>query len=192
MFITFTKQSIPHDAERASHTGKVYGRINFFSGILQFAILPYLLGRRRRRQQQQQYHPDRGDLTPNHPTTNGHHSTDELPPWKHGIIISVDWYWLLLPTVLGIAGIVMILVVEPTPSLDLVVSRASSTMIGTENLFDVITVSYSIMKILEYSLRVALMERVRCMTETSTTNQLNVMLFFFTSQKMDSIYHVVF
>jgi hypothetical protein len=137
MFITYTKQSIPLDHERASHTGNVYGRINFMSGLLQFAILPYILGQRR---QQRRY----DDSDPNN-LTNRNHKTDESSHSQNLIIVGpvpVDWYWLLLPSLLGIAGVVMV-VVEPTYR------------------FDVVTISFSRTKILEYSLRVALVERVR-------------------------------
>ncbi len=143
MFVSCTKQSIPQDHERASHTGKVYGRINMISGMLQFAILPYMLGRRRRAPSSQ-YHPFQD--TPDSHTNNDDDAVIH-PSLQDSSNRAVDWYWLLLPTVLGIAGIVMI-VMEPISNVG--ISR-----------LNVVTASFSTMKILEYSLRVALIERVR-------------------------------
>lgn len=152
MFITYTKQSIPLDNERASHTGKVYGRINGMSGILQFAILPYILGRPRRTGSDRSViHQHSSVSNNNNNIQNGDpNQTDSNPPpptttaTMHSRNRFVDWYWLLLPSVLGIAGMIMI-ILEPTSDIR----------------FDVVTISFSTMKILEYSLRVALMERVR-------------------------------
>ena len=165
MFITYTKQSIPQDHERASHTGKVYGRINLLSGVLQFALLPYVLGRRRQQKPQQQRDcpmENTDNSSPNQ-LSNGHLPKDAGLHSQHRNTIPVDWYWLLLPTILGVSGIVMILA-EPQPTTpsdleDVVVT----TTIGMDTIhrFDVVTLSYSTMKILEYSLRVALVERVR-------------------------------
>jgi hypothetical protein len=138
MFITYTKQSIPRDDERASHTGKVYGRINFMSGVLQFAILPYLFGRR---------HRDGHPHTPN----GGQHGTDVRHSKQP---FAVNGYWLLLPSLLGLAGIVMIIVGDPKPD-------TGTSRTGTITRFDIVTISFSTMKLLEYSLRVALVERVR-------------------------------
>ena len=144
MFISYTKQSIPQDHERASHTGKVYGRINMISGILQFAILPYALGRRRRAPLSQ-YHPLH-DTPVNHANNEDDDAVIRLS-LQDSRNRAVDWYWLLLPTVLGIAGIVMI-----------VMEHISNFGFSRLN---IVTASFSTMKILEYSLRVALIERVR-------------------------------
>ena len=156
MFTTYTKQSIPQDHARASHTGKVYGRINFMSGVLQFAILPYVFGHSKRCRRRR---PDDRDRS-NGRGTNGWWwwSSSSPSPHHHEL---VDWYWLLLPSILGMAGMVMMMVTAES-NLDIIVVGSSSTgYIRSWSRFDVVTLSFSIMKILEYSLRVALVERVR-------------------------------
>ena len=153
MFTTYTKQSIPQDHERASHTGKVYGRINFISGILQFAILPYAFSRRPPRDHYTTHLPKQKEREHDELDNN---TTATLHSTKHRIVM-VDWNWLLLPSILGIAGIIMNMVTEPKSDI---VASGTGTGIISLNRFDVVTISFCTMKILEYSLRVALVERV--------------------------------
>lgn len=50
LYIASTKQAMPMDDDRAKYTGKVFAWINGGSGILQFVILPLLLGNMRQKQ----------------------------------------------------------------------------------------------------------------------------------------------
>lgn len=45
LFVLKVKEHIPNDQERARWTGTVYAWINASSGVLQFAVLPYLVKR---------------------------------------------------------------------------------------------------------------------------------------------------
>jgi hypothetical protein len=156
VYVSYVKQSIPYDNDRASHTGIVYGRINLGSSILQFAILPFILRRKSSRRRHDQ----------NYDTLSNHNSkiTTINDDCNGSVVKSCyhqydDWLWLLLPSILGMAGIIMIYITSYKSSSSVSVSVPWSSY--NVSLLNVVTVSFCIMKILEYSLRIAIIERVR-------------------------------
>jgi hypothetical protein len=119
LFVSYTKQSLGRDAERARYTGAVYARINLGSGVLQFGVLPWWFGRRRRTL------PYR-DVT------------------RYG--------WLVMPSVGAVAAVAMTLSTHS--------HHATATM-------NILTHCFVVIKILEYSLRSSLTEKVRCVALAS-------------------------
>jgi hypothetical protein len=117
LFVSYTKQSLGRDAERARYTGTVYARINLGSGLLQFGVLPWWFGHQRTSALSYQ------DVT------------------RYG--------WLVMPSVGAVAALAMTL------------STSSHNATATMN---ILTHCFVVIKILEYSLRSSLTEKVRCVT----------------------------
>jgi hypothetical protein len=122
LFVSYTKQSLGRDAERARYAGSVYARINLGSGLLQFGVLPWWFGRQRTSKSSYQ------DVT------------------RYG--------WLVMPSVGAVAAFAMMLSTSRHP--------ATATM-------NILTQCFVVIKILEYSLRSSLTERVRCVALESVS-----------------------
>jgi ATP/ADP translocase len=108
LFLLKVKQCISDDQHRASWTARWYARINFFSGVLQFGILPWLMNRWRMK----------------------HNNSDK----QHKV-------WLLMPLSMMVCATLM---TYQTEKLSLLM----------------VTVSFALHKVLEYSVRGVAVEMV--------------------------------
>jgi ATP/ADP translocase len=107
LFLLKVKQCIPNDQHRARWTAKWYARINFFSGVLQFVILPLLM---------------------NHWRTK--HTSDKLQK-----------LWLVMP-------------------LSMIVCATLMTYEAEDLSLFLVTISFALHKVLEYSVRGVAVEMV--------------------------------